>query len=57
MATGDGRAPKNPATTAALLRPLPALEADPARLRTLIGAARDAIDVTASQIIEVIEVT
>jgi hypothetical protein len=48
--------PKTPATTAALLRPLPALKADPARLRTLIGASREAIDVTPSQIIEVIDV-
>jgi hypothetical protein len=56
MATGDGRPTKTPATTAALLRPMPALKADPSRLRTLIGASREAIDVTASQIIEVIEV-
>jgi hypothetical protein len=54
MATGDG-APKNPPRTAALLPPLPALKSDPARLRTLIGASREPIDVTPSQIIEVIE--
>ena len=53
MATGDGT--NTPARSAALLRPLPALETDPKRLKSLI-AAREPLEVTSSQILEVIDV-
>lgn len=48
--------PKDPARSAALLRPLPSLRSDPVRLRALIAKRPEPLEVTNSQILEVIDV-